>query len=246
MAGSCKGCPPAMYGHPSQQCDPEGLTGFVSQSTECGRRGDVEAVASNSQPTTLPSWAACRWVEQVRNRLDGHARALQDREYVEKTNLEGKEQETHHLLIPTPTTWPPKEEIKKHTVGAEKNKLRVTPTGRSVIQFLAKEFDDLFSYDYTAKMETELDRIGAGEREWKSLLQESWDSYKTRYETFTGKEGKQANKAALCRILSPTIQVAQTRKGPLVVRPPPDGSPKTVKPEYAALPPLTTFDTITL
>ena len=155
---------------------------------------------------------------------------LQDREYVEKTNLEGKEQETHHLLIPTPTTWPPKEEIKKHTVGAEKNKLRVTPTGRSVIQFLAKEFDDLFSYDYTAKMETELDRIGAGEREWKSLLQESWDSYKTRYETFTGKEGKQANKAALCRILSPTIQVAQTRKGPLVVRPPPDGSPKTVKP----------------
>jgi len=171
---------------------------------------------------------------------------LQDREYVEKTNVEGKEQETHHLLIPSPTTWPPKEEVIKHTVGAEKNKLRVTAIGREAIQFLAKEFNDLFSYDYTAKMETDLDRIATGEKEWKSLLQESWDSYKTRYEAFTGKEARAANKASLSRVLSPTIQVVHTHKGPLVVRPPPEGSPKEVKPMYAPLPTGTTFETITL
>ena len=171
---------------------------------------------------------------------------LQDRDYVEKTNVEGKEQETHHLLIHTPSTWPPKEEIIKHTVGVEKNKLRVTPIGREAIQFLAKEFNDLFSYDYTAKMETDLDRIATGEKEWKSLLQESWDSYKIRYEAFTGKEARAANKASLSRVLSPTIQVVHTHKGPLVVRPPPEGSPKEVKPEYAALPAGTIFETITL
>jgi len=171
---------------------------------------------------------------------------LQEREYVEKTNLEGKEQETRHLLIPTPTTWPPKEETVKHTVGAERNKLRTTPMGRSVVQFLAKEFDDLFSYDYTAKMETELDRIAGGEREWKSLLQESWDSYKLRYEAFTGKEARAANKASLKRVLSPTIQVVQTRKGPLVARPPAGDAPKGTKADYAALPTGTTFETITL
>jgi DNA topoisomerase-1 len=171
---------------------------------------------------------------------------LQDREYVEKTNVDGKEQETHHLLIPTPTTWPPKEETVKHTVGAEKNKLRTTPMGRSVIQFLAKEFDDLFSYNYTAKMETELDRIAAGEREWKSLLQESWNSYKVRYEALTGKEARAASKAAAKRVLSPTIQIVQTRKGPLVACPPPEGSPKGTKADYATLPAGTTFETITL
>jgi len=171
---------------------------------------------------------------------------LQDREYVEKTNVEGKEQETHHLLVSTPTTWPPKEEIIKHTVGAEKNKLRVTAIGRSAIQFLAKEFDDLFSYDYTAKMETELDRIATGEREWKSLLQESWDSYKVRYEAMTGKAARAATKASLSRILSPTIQVVHTHKGPFVIRPPPEGSPKEMKAEYAALPTGSTFETITL
>jgi len=171
---------------------------------------------------------------------------LQEREYVEKTNVEGKEQETHHLLIPTPSTWPPKEEVIKHTVGAEKNKLRVTPIGRSAIEFLAKEFNDLFSYDYTAKMETDLDRIASGEKEWKSLLQESWDSYKTRYEAFTGKEARAANKASLSRILSPTVQVAHTHKGPLIVCPPPEGSSKEVKPMYAPLPTGTTFETITL
>jgi len=170
---------------------------------------------------------------------------LQEREYVEKTNVEGKEQETHHLIISTPSTWPPKEEVIKHTVGAEKNKLRVTPIGRSAIEFLAKEFNDLFSYDYTAKMETDLDRIASGEKEWKSLLQESWDSYKTRYEAFTGKEARAANKASLSRILSPTIQVAHTHKGPLIVCPPPEGSPKEVKPMYAPLPTGTTFETIT-
>jgi len=171
---------------------------------------------------------------------------LQEREYVEKTNVEGKEQETHHLLIPTPSTWPPKEDVIKHTVGAEKNKLRVTPIGRSAIEFLAKEFNDLFSYDYTAKMETDLDRIASGEKEWKSLLQESWDSYKTRYETFTGKEARAANKASLSRILSPTIQVVHTHKGPLIVYPPPEGSSKEVKPMYAPLPTGTTFETLTL
>ena len=173
---------------------------------------------------------------------------LQDREYVEKTNVEGKEQATTHLLIPTQTTWPPKEEVIKHTVGAEKNKLRVTPVGRSAVQFLAKEYDDLFSYDYTAKMETSLDQIATGEKEWKSVLQETWDSYKERYTSATSKttEARAAAKLALSRILSDTIQVAQTRKGPLVVRPPPEGSPKEIKPEYAALPAGTTFETITL
>jgi DNA topoisomerase-1 len=171
---------------------------------------------------------------------------LQDRGYVEKTNLEGKEQLSHHLLVPAPTTWPPKEEVVKHTVGAEKNKLRTTAIGKSAVQFLAKEFDDLFSYDYTAKMETELDQIASGEKDWKSLLQEIWIAYKDRYESFTGKEARAANKASLKRILAPTIHIVQTRKGPLVARPPPEGSPKGTKAEYAALPTGTTFETITV
>jgi DNA topoisomerase-1 len=117
-----------------------------------------------------------------------------DRGYVEKTNVEGKSQDSMHLTI-KPNVWPPTERRESHKVGAEKNKMRATSLGKSITTYLDREYNDLFAYAFTAQMEQNLDEISKGTKPWKSLLQETWDTYKDRYaEHTTGNSA--ANKAA--------------------------------------------------
>lgn len=166
-----------------------------------------------------------------------------ERDYVEKTNVEGKSQDSVHLQI-APAQWPPKETKETHKVGADKNKLKSTALGRSVSDFLAREYADLFAYDFTAAMERGLDSIASDEKPWKSLLQETWDTYKERYTAQTS--GPSTGTGSVReRILADGVKVILSRKGPLFVRDPPAGSPKSVKATFASLPSTTTFETAT-
>jgi DNA topoisomerase-1 len=45
--------------------------------------------------------------------------------------------------------------------GEERDKLVIQPTGILVVEFLLQHFEDIFSYDYTKSMETELDAISS-------------------------------------------------------------------------------------
>ena len=164
-----------------------------------------------------------------------------DRDYVEKTNAEGKTQDSIHLHL-SPSIWPPTTTKETHKVGADKNKLKATALGKSVSDFLAREYADLFNYQFTATMEQRLDEIAQGTHPWKSLLQTTWDTYKERYaEQTTG-----PSKAKREKELAPGIKVILSKKGPLFVKDPPAGSPKTVKATFASLLPSTTFETATL
>ena len=169
-----------------------------------------------------------------------------DRDYVEKTNVEGVTQDSCHYAL-KPLTWPPAATLQSHKVGAEKNKLRSTALGRSVSAFLTKEYSDLFNYDFTAAMEADLDAISRGEKPWKALLQTTWDTYKERYAAMSAStpESRAATKAAKERILADGVKVILSRKGPLFVKDPPPGSPKTVKATFAALPPGKAFESVT-
>jgi DNA topoisomerase-1 len=170
---------------------------------------------------------------------------IMERDYVEKTNAEGKTQESTHLTI-KPSCWPPTTRTEAHKVGAEKNKLRATPLGRSVSDFLAREYADLFNYQFTATMEQRLDEISQGTHPWKSLLQTTWLTYKDRYIAATATGAAKAAKAAKERELAPGIKVILSRKGPLFVKDPPAGSPKTAKATFAPLQPPMTFESATL
>lgn len=169
-----------------------------------------------------------------------------DRDYVEKTNVEGTTQDSTHLMI-KPKVWPPTATLTSHKVGAEKNKLRSSALGRSVAAFLTKEYEDLFNYDFTAKMEGDLDGIARGEKPWKALLQTTWDTYKERYAAMSvaTAEGRAAAKAARERVLAEGVKVILSRKGPLFVKDPPAGSPKTAKATFASLPAGVAFETAT-
>ena len=48
----------------------------------------------------------------------------------------------------------------------------IQPTGVLVLEFLLKNFDPLFKYEYTKKMETSLDRIAKGDKVWHTLCLE--------------------------------------------------------------------------
>ena len=58
-------------------------------------------------------------------------------------------------------------------IGGEKNKLVIEPLGIMVIEFLVKQFDRLFRYEYTGHMEEELDMIANGKKVWHTLCGET-------------------------------------------------------------------------
>jgi DNA topoisomerase-1 len=167
-----------------------------------------------------------------------------DRNYVEKTNAEGKPQTCVHLTL-KPGVRQLTETSTEHKVGADRNKLRSTALGRAVTEFLDKEYSDLFAYEFTAAMETNLDEIAHGTKIYKSLLQNTWDTYKDRYTTMTA-GGSKATKAARERVLSDGLKVILSAKGPLFVRDPPVGSPKSVKATFAALLSSHTYESVTV
>ena len=81
---------------------------------------------------------------------------LLERGYVNKGDIPGKQTPCKDY-IGTPDTV--LEEIKTVWVGREYNKLILQPIGQLTIEFLLLNFTDLLSYDYTSRMETELDNI---------------------------------------------------------------------------------------
>jgi len=161
-----------------------------------------------------------------------------ERNYVEKSDLQGTQINIRKLCIKIPDTWPPNEQIKSQTVGKDSNKLQITPLGRTVAEFLYTHYADIFAYDYTATMEQALDRIANGDNSWKALLQNIWDSYKDRYESHIKKKAHTNNTSTNKRILGENLCVILSRKGPLLIN-------EETK-EFASLPPKTSYETITL
>ncbi len=67
-------------------------------------------------------------------------------------------------------------------VRKEKNRLFPEDKGRLVIAFLENYFRRYVGYDFTAKLEDELDDITAGERQWQDVLARFWRDFKAAIE----------------------------------------------------------------
>jgi len=81
---------------------------------------------------------------------------IQERKYVEKQNITGKEIECVDFSL---TDHNISELVSKREFGNEKNKLVIQPLGIIVIEFLIEKFDVFFNYEYTKEMEDNLDKI---------------------------------------------------------------------------------------
>jgi DNA topoisomerase-1 len=62
-------------------------------------------------------------------------------------------------------------------VEMDKRRFRPTDVGRVVNKFLTEHFTQYVDYDFTAKMEDELDAVSRGEEDWVPLMQRFWDPF---------------------------------------------------------------------
>ncbi|WP_371056274.1 type I DNA topoisomerase [Rhodosalinus sp. K401] len=62
-------------------------------------------------------------------------------------------------------------------VRKDKNRLLPEDKGRLVTAFLVNYFRKYVGYDFTAKLEDELDDVSAGERDWKDVLDRFWRDF---------------------------------------------------------------------
>ncbi len=81
------------------------------------------------------------------------------------------------LGIGRPSTYAPIIDIlyQRHYVERKKRYLFPTELGEKVIEFLQKHFPHLIDYQFTAKMEEELDEIALGKREWTEAVADFYD-----------------------------------------------------------------------
>jgi DNA topoisomerase-1 len=102
---------------------------------------------------------------------------LIDKSYAEVQDIPASQIQTKSYVL---KKWPP--EVKPFVLkrGGEKARMVPTPLGKTLIEFVMKHFSDLFAFEFTAGMETRLDKISEGTGVWKSLLEETWNSYKDR------------------------------------------------------------------
>lgn len=86
---------------------------------------------------------------------------IQERRYAKVADIEGKQIKCVEFKLVNENI----SQIEKENVfGNEKKKLVIEPLGILAIEFLINNFQDLFAYEYTKKMESELDIISSGEQ----------------------------------------------------------------------------------
>jgi DNA topoisomerase I len=99
---------------------------------------------------------------------------IQKRGYIVKEDRPGKERSYTILTLQRETI---KQTQQVEIVGAEKQKLFPTDIAMVVNDFLVTHFSDVTDYDFTAKVEAELDAIAQGGKSWDNMLSEFYDDF---------------------------------------------------------------------
>ena len=119
---------------------------------------------------------------------------IQNREYVDKREIEPKEREIVKLTL---TKTGLKKEILTEKFGGDKNKFVPTDIGIVVNDFLTTNFNEILDYGFTAKVEQDFDEIAKGEEKWKDVLKNFYSSFHPKIEDV----GENANRATGERLL---------------------------------------------
>ena len=137
----------------------------------------------------------------------------------------------------------------KNREYVEMDNKRFVPTavGGLVNKFLTEHFTDYVDYDFTAKLEDELDAVSRGEKAWIPLMRDFWAPFSEKVKDKG--EGVSRSEASAARILGKDpvtgrpVSVRVGRYGPyaqLGVKDDPE------KPKFASLKPEQRMDSITL
>lgn len=107
---------------------------------------------------------------------------IQNREYVERTNIEGVERKYNVLTL---TNGQISDNTKTEITGADKNKLAPTDIGIVVNEFLKEYFPDILDYNFTANVEKDFDQIAEGKEEWTKTIDNFYNAFHPKVEETT-------------------------------------------------------------
>lgn len=170
---------------------------------------------------------------------------VQDRGYVEKSDLEGKERIINTLILDGDALGGKEEKV---ITGADKNKLIPTPVAEVTTDFLTKYFAPIVDYDFTASTEKEFDDIEEGKVKWNKMISEFYnDDFKPLIKAsadVSREETSQQRKLGDDPKSGKPIVVRFGRYGPMLQRG--DIKDEEEKPEFAPMPDGATMDNVTL
>jgi DNA topoisomerase-1 len=104
---------------------------------------------------------------------------IQEKEYAVKQDVKGKTIECKDYEIEyDDKTRTPSDIYEIETsreIGNEKSKLVIQPLGMIVLDFLENHFHSLFDYDFTGRMENDLDKVAKGDKNYNDVCKECLD-----------------------------------------------------------------------
>lgn len=92
---------------------------------------------------------------------------IQNREYVEKSNIEGTERKYNILTLKNGQLA---DKDKTEITGTDKNKLIPTDIGMVVNDFLTEFFPRIMDYNFTADVEKDFDLVAEGRENWTKIM----------------------------------------------------------------------------
>ena len=132
-------------------------------------------------------------------------------------------------------------------VEMEGRSFRPSDVGRAVSNFLSSHFTRYVDYDFTAKLEDELDEVSRGEKDWIPLMERFWGPFKelvdAKTESVDRSEATGARELGVDPKSSKPVSVRLGRYGPYAQIGTPDDEDK---PTFASLRPGQSMHTITL
>ena len=105
---------------------------------------------------------------------------LIEKSYVEVKDIPAANVEAKSFTLEKLGQWPPKETAFSLKRGGETGRMIPSPLGKSMLTFAVTNFPDLFAFEFTAGLESRLDKIAEGSESWKQVLGDTWNSYKDR------------------------------------------------------------------
>ncbi|HEY2004781.1 MAG TPA: type I DNA topoisomerase [Candidatus Saccharimonadia bacterium] len=168
---------------------------------------------------------------------------IQDRQYVVKGDLEGKERPVKRFELANGQIT---EQDTTETYGADRNKLFPTSVGMLVTDFLVKNFPDVVDYDFTKRVEEEFDDIEDGKQAWNAMIAEFYAPFHKTVEAaddLTRQEAAGARELGTDPTTGKPVIARLGRYGPMLQL---GEATDDEKPKFAPLPTGRRLDDVTL
>jgi len=168
---------------------------------------------------------------------------IQARDYIEKSDLEGKERTIQALSLVNGAIT---EQETTEITGADRNKLIPTHLAEVTTDFLVKYFPNIVDYDFTAKVENEFDKVAEGKEAWNTMIGEFYKDFRPLIDAAGGisrSEVSQARELGIDPKTKKPVLARFGRYGPMLQR---GATEDEEKPAFAPLPDGVKLEDVTL